>query len=261
MSTALLRVAGVTRRFGGYLALNDISCDVAAGNVHALIGPNGAGKTTLFNIVSGTLRPSAGRIAFDGCDYTGRRPDRVLKMGIARNFQHVRLISGLSIIENVMIGAHVGIDRGIVGNTAALFGLAGGEWAAARKARELLDFVGLPAKRQLRPGELTLGDQRRVEIARALASEPRLMLLDEPAAGMNAAEVDELSRLIRQIRSRGITILLVEHHIRLIMEIADNVTVLNAGRVIASGPPSMVQSDPAVIAAYLGKNDEPAFGP
>ena len=258
--SALLSVAGVSRYFGGYLALNDISCDVAAGHVHALIGPKGAGKTTLFNIVSGTLRPTSGRITFDGHDYTGRRPDRVLKMGIARNFQHVRLIRGLSMIENVMIGRHAWIDRGIIGNTAALFGLSGGERAAASKARELLDFVGVPAKRGVEPLELTLGDQRRVEIARALASEPRLLLLDEPAAGMALAEVNALSSLIRCIRDRGITILLVEHHIRLIMEIADNITVLSAGSVIASGPPSAVQRDPAVIAAYLGKSDEPAVG-
>jgi ABC-type branched-subunit amino acid transport system ATPase component len=258
---AILSVAGVSRRFGGYLALNDISCDVVAGHVHALIGPNGAGKTTLFNILGGTLRPTTGRIAFDGHDYTGRRPDRVLKMGIARNFQHVRLIRGLSIVENVMIGCHTWIDRGILGNTAALFGLATGELAAANKARGLLDFVGVPAKRHLEPLELSLGDQRRVEIARALASEPRFLLLDEPAAGMNPAEVNELSRLIRRIRDRGITILVVEHHIRLIMEIADNITVLSAGSVIATGPPSVVQCDPAVISAYLGKTDEPAFGP
>jgi branched-chain amino acid transport system ATP-binding protein len=258
--SALLNVVGVSRRFGGYLALNDISCDVAAGHVHALIGPNGAGKTTLFNILSGTLRATSGRITLDGHDYTGRRPDHVLKMGIARNFQHVRLIRGLSIVENVMIGCHAWIDRGIVGNTAALFGLASGERAAAEKARELLDFVGAPDKRHVEPSELGLADQRRVEIARALASRPRILLLDEPAAGMNPAEVNELRSLIRRIRDQGITILLVEHHIRLIMEIADNITVLSAGSIIATGPPSVVRRDPAVIAAYLGKSDEPAFG-
>jgi branched-chain amino acid transport system ATP-binding protein len=258
---ALLSIAGVSRRFGGYLALNDISCEVAAGHVHALIGPNGAGKTTLFNIISGTLRPTSGGIVFDGHDYAGLRPDNVLKMGIARNFQHVRLIDGLSIVENVMVGRHIWIDRGIVANTAALFGRTGAERAATRKARELLDFVGVPANRHLRPLELTLCDQRRVEIARALASEPRLLLLDEPAAGMNPAEVNELSSLIRRIRDRGITILLVEHHIRLIMDIADTITVLSAGSIIATGPPSAVQCDPAVISAYLGQSLEPALGP
>jgi ABC-type branched-subunit amino acid transport system ATPase component len=259
--TALLSVTGVSRRFGGYLALNDVSCAVSAGHIHALIGPNGAGKTTLFNIVSGTLQPTAGRVIFQGADYTGRRPDRVSRMGIARNFQHVRLIRGLSIVENVMIGCHARINRGIAGNTAMLFGLADSERTAADKARDTLDFVGLAAKRHQQPLELALGDQRRVEIARALASDPKLLLLDEPAAGMNPTEVKELSRLIRRIRERGVTVVLVEHHIRLVMAIADIVTVLSAGSVIANGPPSAVQRDPAVIAAYLGQSDDSAVHP
>jgi ABC-type branched-subunit amino acid transport system ATPase component len=250
--SALLSVTGVSRRFGGYLALSEVSCDIVAGHIHALIGPNGAGKTTLFNVVSGTLRPTTGQVIFQGANYTGRRPDRILQMGIARNFQQVRLIRGLSIVENVMIGCHARIDRGIVGNAVALFGLASGERAAADKARETLEFVGLAAKRHQRPLELSLGDQRRVEIARALASDPTLLLLDEPAAGMNPAEVTELSRLIRLIRDRGITVVLVEHHIRLVMAIADIVTVLSAGCVIANGPPGVVQRDPGVISAYLG---------
>jgi ABC-type branched-subunit amino acid transport system ATPase component len=250
--SALLSVTGVSRRFGGYLALSDVACEIAAGQIHALIGPNGAGKTTLFNIVSGTLRPTTGRLIFQGTDYTGRRPDRVLQMGIARNFQQVRLIRGLSIVENVMVGCHARINQGIIGNAAALIGRAGGERDAANKARETLDFVGLSTKRHQRALELSLGDQRRVEIARALASDPTLLLLDEPAAGMNPAEVNELSRLIRLIRDRGITIVLVEHHVRLIMAIADTVTVLSAGSVIANGPPRAVQRDPAVISSYLG---------
>jgi branched-chain amino acid transport system ATP-binding protein len=257
----LLCVSGVSRRFGGYLALRGVSCDVAAGHIHALIGPNGAGKTTLFNIISGALRPTTGGMAFEGHDYTGRRPDQVLKMGVARNFQQVRLVRGLSIIENVLIGRHAPIDRGIAGNAATFFGLNDAERVARGKARETLDFVGFPARRDLQPDGLTLGDQRRVEIARALASEPRLLLLDEPAAGMNPAEVVELNALIRRIRDRGITVLLVEHHIRMIMEIADTITVLNAGAVLAHGPPSVIQRDPAVISAYLGQSDEPAFGP
>jgi ABC-type branched-subunit amino acid transport system ATPase component len=258
--SALLSVIGVSRRFGGYLALNNVSCNVTDGHVHALIGPNGAGKTTLFNIISGTLSPNSGRVRFQGHDYTGHRPDRVLKMGVARTFQHVRLIGGLSIVENVAIGRHTRMDRGIAGNAAALLGLTSVEREAAEKARDILDFVGLPAKLQLRPSELTLGDQRRVEMARALASEPKLLLLDEPAAGMNPTETNELGSLIRRIRDQGITILLVEHHVRLIMGIADNVTVLSAGSVVASGPPNVIQRDPAVISAYLGHSDEPALG-
>jgi len=259
--TPLLHVGGVSRRFGGYLALNNVSCDIKARQIHALIGPNGAGKTTLFNIISGVLRPTAGEVVFEGMRYTGLRPDRVLKMGIARNFQLVRLVRGLSVVENVMIGCHARIDRRLLGNTAEFLGLGSAEAVARNKAREMLDLVGMSARLHMQPGELTLVDQRRLEIARALASEPRLLLLDEPAAGMNPAELDQLSTLIMQIRELGITILLVEHHIRLVMTISDTVTVLSAGSVIASGHPATIQRDPAVVAAYLGQSDEPVVGP
>jgi branched-chain amino acid transport system ATP-binding protein len=257
--TSILRVEQISRRFGGYLALNSVSCDVITGHVHALIGPNGAGKTTLFNIVSGTLRPTAGRIAFEGRTYTGRRPDRISMMGIARNFQHVRLIRGLSIVENVMIGCHTRTDRGIFGNLSEFFGVGSAEAAARNRAREMLDFVGVSGKFLARSEDLTLADQRRLEIARALATEPRLLLLDEPAAGMNPTEVIELSILIKRIQSLGITTLLVEHNMRLIMNIADSITVLSAGNVIASGAPSMIQRHPEVISAYLGQSDEPSL--
>ncbi len=256
--TSILRVEEISRRFGGFLALNSVSCEVAVGTVHALIGPNGAGKTTLFNIVSGALRPTAGQVFFEGKGYTGRRPDKVLMMGIARNFQQVRLIRGLSVVENVMIGCHARISRGLFANSAEFFGFGHAESAARTKAKEMLDFVGMSSKVRIQPEELTLVDQRRLEMARALASEPRLLLLDEPAAGMNAAELRELSTLIRKIQSQGITILLVEHHMRLIMSIAENITVLSAGSVIANGPPNLIQRDPAVVSAYLGQSSEPA---
>jgi len=258
--TPLLHVERVSRRFGGYLALNNVSCDVEAGQIHALIGPNGAGKTTLFNIISGTLKPTAGEIMFEGTKYSGLRPDRVLKLGVARNFQLVRLVRGLSVVENVMIGCHARIDRRLLGNAVEFLGLGNAEKAAREKARQMLDLVGMSEKLHMQPAELTLVDQRRLEIARALASEPRLLLLDEPAAGMNPTELDQLMGLIRRIRELGITILLVEHHIRLIMVISDIVTVLSAGSVIASGPPAAIRRDPAVIAAYLGQSDEPAVG-
>jgi branched-chain amino acid transport system ATP-binding protein len=259
--TALLRVDAVSRRFGGYLALNNVSCEIAAGSVHALIGPNGAGKTTLVNIVSGMLRPNFGKVSFKGCDYTGHRPDKVLTMGIARNFQQVRLVRGLSVVENVMIGAHARINRGLLGNTAEFCGVIVAERAAREKARAMLDFVGISRKADLQPYDLTLVDQRRLEIARALASDPQLLLLDEPAAGMNPAELIELSALIRRIQAQGLTILLVEHHMRLVMSIADTITVLSAGSVIADGTPRVIQRDPAVISAYLGNSDEPALHP
>ncbi len=257
--TTLLNVDSVSRRFGGYIALDNASCEVVEGHVHALIGPNGAGKTTLFNIVSGVLRPTSGRLSFQGVDYTGYRPDKILIMGIARNFQQVRLVRGLSVLENVMIGAHARMDRGLFGNAADFLGFEVAEKNAREKARAMLDFVGMGGKAAMQPDNLTLVDQRRLEIARALASDPRLLLLDEPAAGMNAAELDELSALIRRIRGEGLTVLLVEHHMRLVMSISDQITVLSAGRVIAAGPPQVVQRDPAVIAAYLGGGGEPTL--
>ncbi len=257
----ILRVDDVSRRFGGYLALKNVSCEILPGQVHALIGPNGAGKTTLFNIISGTLRPTGGRLIFRDSVYTDRRPDQIATMGIARNFQQVRLVRGLSIVENVMIGCHAGINRGVVGNLAEFFGVGHAEAGARSKAREMLDFVGLSTKLQAQPDALTLADQRRCEIARALASEPSLLLLDEPAAGMNPAEIMEITALLERIRLLGMTTLLVEHHMQLIMKIADHITVLSAGSVIADGPPSVIRRSPEVIAAYLGQSDELAHSP
>jgi branched-chain amino acid transport system ATP-binding protein len=250
--SALLKVESVSRRFGGYLALNGVSCEVVRGHVHALIGPNGAGKTTLFNVISGVLRPTAGRIFLDDRDYTGLRPDGVSRLGVARNFQQVRLVRQLSVVENVMIGCHASINRGVAANLAAFFGLGDAEKAAREKSREMLAFVGMAGKADVPVDQLTLVDQRRLEVARALASDPNLLLLDEPAAGMNPTELDELKALIKAIQDRGITIVLVEHHMRLVMSIADHITVLSAGSVIASGAPAQVRADPAVISAYLG---------
>lgn len=258
--TVLLQIEGVSRYFAGYTALSDVSTAVETGTIHAVIGPNGAGKTTLFNVVSGVLLPSSGQVRFAGVDYTRRKPDRVLAMGIARNFQQVRLFRGLSVLENVMIGRHCRMAtgaRGLLG--LGIFNRAT-ETQARATAREMLEFVGIGARNERLPGELTLVDQRRLEIARALASDPRLLLLDEPAAGMNPAEVRELTGLIGRIRDRGITILMVEHHMRLVMAAADRITVLSAGRVIADGPPQQVQRDELVIAAYLGKPHAPAHG-
>ncbi|MGH7399562.1 MAG: ABC transporter ATP-binding protein [Candidatus Rokuibacteriota bacterium] len=250
----MLRVEGLGKRFGGYVALADVDLAVEPGSVHAVIGPNGAGKTTLFNVVTGVLPPTAGRVTLDGQDITGWRADRVTRTGIARTFQSVRLFRGMTALENVMVGRH---PRTRGGFGAALvrppFSERGEEADTRRRARELLELVRLETRAGTPAGELTLVEQRRLEVARALASEPRLLLLDEPAGGMTPVEVEDLNQLIRKIRETGVTIVLVEHHVRLVMRVSDVVTVLDSGRLITTGPPEAVRSDPRVIAAYLGR--------
>ena len=249
----LLELREVGKRFGGYDALADISFQVKDGSIHSLIGPNGAGKTTLFNLVSGVLPPTNGRLTFAGIDYAGRRADQITTMGIARNFQHVRLFRTMTLVENVLVGRHSRLRGGLL---SAVFSppwtRTGAERAARGRSAELLDFVGLGARMATPVADLTLVEQRRVEIARALASEPKLLLLDEPAAGMNPAEVEGLLALIRKLRDGGITVLLVEHHMKLVMQVSDTVTVLNAGRMLAQGSPDEVRRQPDVISAYLG---------
>ena len=249
--TPILRIEDVSRRFGGYQALSHVTCEIAAGHIHALIGPNGAGKSTLLNVIGGSLRPNDGCLFFEESDYTGKRPDQISTMGIARSFQHVRMVPGLSVLENVMIGCHARINRGPIRNLLQFLGIGHAEASARKTAREMLDLVGLPANSHSEP-DLPLADQRRVEIARALASQPRLLLLDEPAAGLHPTDISSFSVLIQKIRGLGITTLLVEHNMRLIMSIADTVTVLRAGSVIANGPPAAIRQDAEVISAYLG---------
>ena len=250
----MLRVDRLAKRFGGYQALADVGLVVEPGSVHAVIGPNGAGKTTLFNVITGILPPTAGSVALEGRDITGWRADRVIQSGIARTFQQVRLFRGMNALENVMVGRHTRTHGGF---GAALvrppFRERGEEAGTRRRARELLELVGLAARADTWAGDLTLVEQRRLEVARALASDPRLLLLDEPAGGMTPVEVEDLNQLIRKIRESGVTVVLVEHHVRLVMRVSDVVTVLDAGRVIATGPPDRVRQDPRVIAAYLGR--------
>ena len=248
-----LGVEALTCRFGGVVAVSEVSFSVARGEVFGLIGPNGAGKTTLFNLVTGLTTPTAGRLRYQDRDITGLPPHRIAELGIARTFQNVRLFGELSALHNVMIARHVRTRSGLVSGVLGLPFARAEERVTRQRAMDLLELVGLAD----RPGEqarnFSYGDQRRLEIARALALEPQLLLLDEPAAGMNTGEKRGLSELIRGVRTRlDLTILLIEHHVPLVMDLCDRIAVLNFGQLIALGPPAAVQKNPAVIEAYLG---------
>ncbi len=248
----LLALEQVTRRYGGLVAVDAVDLRVEPGGVTAIIGPNGAGKTTLFHLISGFQTPDEGRITFQGKDITGEPPERIAALGLVRTFQLVQLFRELTAIENVKVGFHLRTRGGVV---TALIRPKQARQAEARvetTARELLAFVGLDAFADLPAASLTYGRQRLLEIARALAAEPKLLLLDEPAAGLNSEETRLLSATIRRIVAQGTTVLLIEHDMNLVMTTADSVTVLDFGAKIAEGPPRSVRENPAVIAAYLG---------
>ena len=251
---ALLDVRGLSKSFRGLKALSDYELGLRAVTIHGVIGPNGAGKTTLFNVLSGFLRPTAGEIRLDGTDITGRPAYAVARLGIARTFQNIRLFGDLPVIDNVKAGLQARAPRSLFGTLLTTPGFRRQEQQLTDRARELLTLFGLDQHRDRLARHLPYGDQRRLEIARAVATEPRILLLDEPNAGMNPVETQELLALIRRLRDeQKITIVLVAHDIPLVMNLCDRIQVLNYGRIIAEGDPAAVRNDPEVIAAYLGQ--------
>ncbi len=252
MSEVVLKVAGVSKRFGGLQALSDVGITITKGQVYGLIGPNGAGKTTFFNVITGLYTPDSGSFELGGAPYKPTAVHEVAKAGIARTFQNIRLFAEMTALENVMVGRHLRTGSGLLGAILRTASFKAEERAIMERARELLDYVGIGKYADFKARTLSYGDQRRLEIARALATDPQLIALDEPAAGMNATEKVQLRELIERIRADQRTVLLIEHDVKLVMGLCDRVTVLEYGKLLAEGTPHEVQHNEKVIEAYLG---------
>lgn len=252
----VLEVKNIAKRFGGIQALTDVNFSVNKGEVFGLIGPNGAGKTTMFNMITAMFPPTAGDINFLGKNLAGHKPHQITELGICRTFQNIRLFSDMTVLENVTIGEHCRTKSGVWSSVFRTRKQKTEETATRENARKLLELVGLEDQEDNFADNLSYGQQRRLEIARALASNPQLLLLDEPAAGMNEKETNDLFDLIQKIKAQGITVLLIEHDMPLVMRICDRIAVLNFGREIALGTPEEIRNNPEVIEAYLGKEEE-----